>query len=57
MSTSFEYLWRVAAVWAHYTQEEFEELDGQRQATIIALYETSQQTDSVLSEVALKGGG
>ena len=57
MSTSFEYEWRVAAVWAHYTQEQFEELDGSRQATIIALYETERQTDAVLSEAAQKGGG
>ena len=57
MSTSFEYEWRVAAVWAHYTQEQFEELDGSRQATIIALYETERQTEAVLSEAAMKGGG
>lgn len=54
VSTSFEYEWRVAAQWANYTQEQFEELDGSRQSTIIALYETAMQAEAVLGEAALK---
>jgi hypothetical protein len=50
VTTSFEYVWRCAAQWAHYTQEQFEELDGHRQATVIALYQTSMQTEAVLAE-------
>lgn len=49
-----EYVWRVAAQWAHYTQEQFEELDGTRQSTVIALYSTAMQTEAVLSEAASK---
>lgn len=50
ITTSFEYQWRCAAQWAHYTQEEFEELDGHRQATVIALYQTSTQAEAVIAE-------
>lgn len=49
-----EYVWRIAAQWGHYTQEQFEELDGARQSTVIALYETAMQTEAVLSEAASK---
>lgn len=52
-----EYIWRIAAQWAHYTQEQFEELDGYRQSTVIALYETAMQTEAVLGEVAAKDTG
>jgi hypothetical protein len=40
----------LAAVWANYTWEEFEELEGDRQAFIVSAYRSNNQIEAVLNE-------
>ena len=49
-----ELIWRLAAIWANYKQEEFFSLAGDEQGSIVAAYLTNQQIDSLLSEAASK---
>ena len=51
MTYSEEYHWRRASRWAGYkTFEEFEKLDGEVQAGIVAEYETEMQITAVVSQ-------
>lgn len=44
----------MAARWNGYRQEEFEELDGERQSMLVALYRTTMQLDSVIASEQAK---
>jgi hypothetical protein len=42
--------WIIAAAWANYTPDEFFELDGEMQSSIVAAYETHSQIEAVLAD-------
>ena len=49
-----EYEWRSAAQWARYTFEGFQELDGERQARIVAHYRTHHQLEAVIAQAQVR---
>lgn len=43
--------WRLAAQWANYTWEQFEALEGDQQAGVVASYRAFNQIEAVLAKV------
>ena len=46
--------WVLAGIWAHYTPDEFGELDGAMQSLVVAAYRTNMQIEAVVSYDANK---
>jgi hypothetical protein len=49
VSYSLELEVMLAAVWAHYRQEEFEQLPGDEQSRIVAAYRTQSRAEAVVA--------